>query len=159
MPLVRKFVPCTDKKENRIFFICKEIQSGAVAKSYMTNSLLIYGEIFAHFPIYEEALPHIWLCNCFTLNFLIYEDNFIFFFINVWKQWNPSYRGWKISCRWLLLKSLLGRTRWFFSITVISTREAYLYLYSFSWIYILRCKRHMERESRRQLAAMWMMKN
>jgi hypothetical protein len=42
----------TDKKENRIFLIYREIQSGAVAKSYMTNGLLIYGEIFEHFPIY-----------------------------------------------------------------------------------------------------------
>jgi hypothetical protein len=30
---------CTDKKENQIFLIFKEIQSGAVAKSYMTNGL------------------------------------------------------------------------------------------------------------------------
>jgi hypothetical protein len=36
------------KKENQIFLIYKEIQSGAVAKSYMTNGLLIYGKIFAH---------------------------------------------------------------------------------------------------------------
>jgi hypothetical protein len=42
----------TDKKENQILFIYKENQSGAVAKSYMTNGLLIYGEIFAHFLIY-----------------------------------------------------------------------------------------------------------
>jgi hypothetical protein len=35
----------TDKKD-------KEIQTGAVAKSYMTNGLLKYGEIFAHFLIY-----------------------------------------------------------------------------------------------------------
>ncbi len=35
----------TDKKENQIFLIYKEIQSGAVAKSYMTNSLLIYEEM------------------------------------------------------------------------------------------------------------------
>ncbi len=42
----------TDKKENQIFLIYKEIQSGAVAKSYMTNGLLIYGEIFAHFLTY-----------------------------------------------------------------------------------------------------------
>ncbi len=42
----------TDKKENQIFLIYKEIQSGAVAKSYMTNGLLMYGEIFAHFLIY-----------------------------------------------------------------------------------------------------------
>jgi hypothetical protein len=33
----------TDKKENQIFLIYKEIQNGAVAKSYMTNGLLIYG--------------------------------------------------------------------------------------------------------------------
>ncbi len=31
----------TDKKENKIFLIYKEIQNGAVAKSYMTNGLLI----------------------------------------------------------------------------------------------------------------------
>jgi hypothetical protein len=42
----------TDKKENQIFLIYKEIQNGAVAKSYMTNGLLIYGGIFAHFLIY-----------------------------------------------------------------------------------------------------------
>jgi hypothetical protein len=49
----------TDKKENRIFLIYKEIQNGAVAKSYVTNAFLIYGEIFAHFLIHYEALPHI----------------------------------------------------------------------------------------------------
>ncbi len=32
----------TDKKENKIFLLYKEIQKGAVAKSYMTNGLLIY---------------------------------------------------------------------------------------------------------------------
>jgi hypothetical protein len=49
----------TDKKENQIFLIYeyKEILNGAVSKSYMTNGLLIYGEIFAHFLIYQEALP------------------------------------------------------------------------------------------------------
>jgi len=34
----------TDKKENQVFLIYKTIQNGAVAKSYMTNCLLIYGE-------------------------------------------------------------------------------------------------------------------
>ena len=33
----------TDKKENIIFLIYKEIQKGSVAKSFMTNRLLIYG--------------------------------------------------------------------------------------------------------------------
>jgi hypothetical protein len=42
----------TDKKENKIFLIYEEIQNGAVAKSYMTNGLLIYREIFSHFLIY-----------------------------------------------------------------------------------------------------------
>jgi hypothetical protein len=38
------------KKKTKIFIIVKEIQNGAVhAKSYMTNGLLIYGEICA-FP-------------------------------------------------------------------------------------------------------------
>jgi hypothetical protein len=41
-----------DKKVNQIFLIYKEIQKGVVAKSYMTNGLLIYGEIFANFLIY-----------------------------------------------------------------------------------------------------------
>ncbi len=31
-----------NKKENKIFLIYKEIQKGPVAKSYMTNGLLIY---------------------------------------------------------------------------------------------------------------------
>jgi hypothetical protein len=43
---------CTDKKETQTFLIYREIQSGAVAKSYMTNGLLIYREIFGHFLIY-----------------------------------------------------------------------------------------------------------
>jgi hypothetical protein len=32
----------TDKKEKKIFFINKEIQTGSGAMSYMTNGLLIY---------------------------------------------------------------------------------------------------------------------
>jgi hypothetical protein len=36
----------TDKKENKIFLIYKEIQKGAVAKSYMTNGLLIFRKPF-----------------------------------------------------------------------------------------------------------------
>jgi hypothetical protein len=72
----------TDKKENQIFLIYREIQSRAVAKSYITNGLLTYGEIFAHFLRYQEALLHIWLCNCSTLNFPIYDENLIFFFIS-----------------------------------------------------------------------------
>jgi hypothetical protein len=38
--------------KKKIKFPYKEIQNGAVAKSYMTNGLLIYREIFGHFLIY-----------------------------------------------------------------------------------------------------------
>ncbi len=57
----------TDKKENQIFLIYKEIQSEAVAKSYMRKGFLIYEEMRKYFCIYEEALqllhsefPYIW---------------------------------------------------------------------------------------------------
>ncbi len=42
----------TDNKENQFFLIYEEYQNGAVAQSYMTNSLLIHGEIFSHFLIF-----------------------------------------------------------------------------------------------------------
>ncbi len=46
----------TDKKENLIFLIYKEIQSGAVAKSYMRKGLLIYEKMRKYFPIDEKAV-------------------------------------------------------------------------------------------------------
>jgi hypothetical protein len=42
----------TDKKESQIFLIYKEIQSGAVAKSYMRKGFLIYEEM--------RKISHIW---------------------------------------------------------------------------------------------------
>ncbi len=38
----RKYTACTDKKENEIFLIFKEMQMGSVAKSYMRKGFLIY---------------------------------------------------------------------------------------------------------------------
>ncbi len=58
----------------------------------MTNGLNIYGEIFAHFLIFQEALPHIGLCNCSTLNFLIYEEHLIFDFISAAGRAQPKRR-------------------------------------------------------------------
>jgi hypothetical protein len=49
----------TDKKENQIFLIYREIQSEAVAKSYMRKGFLIYEEMRKYFSIYEEAVSHI----------------------------------------------------------------------------------------------------
>ncbi len=51
----------TDKKEKKIFLIYMEIQSGAVAKSYMYMSMgfLIYEEMCKYFPICEEAVSQL----------------------------------------------------------------------------------------------------
>ncbi len=54
----------------------------AVAKSYMRKEFL-YEAMRKYLTIYEEAFTHIWLCNCTILNFLMYEENFIYFFISV----------------------------------------------------------------------------
>jgi hypothetical protein len=53
------FTGYTDQKENKIFLIYKEIQSGAVAKSYMRKGILVYEEMREYFPIYKEAVSHI----------------------------------------------------------------------------------------------------
>ncbi len=49
--------PPPTMKKNKI----KEIQSGAVAKSYMRKGFLIYEEMRKYFPytVYEEAVSHI----------------------------------------------------------------------------------------------------
>jgi hypothetical protein len=49
----------TDKKENKIFLIYREIKGGAVEKSHMRKGLQIYEEMRKYFPIYEEAVSHI----------------------------------------------------------------------------------------------------
>ncbi len=53
------FILYTDKKEDKIFLIYKEIQMGSGAKSYKRKGFLIYEEIRKFFPIYEEAVSHI----------------------------------------------------------------------------------------------------
>jgi hypothetical protein len=45
------------------------------------NFLHMYCEEI-HLVIYKEAVSHIWLCNCSTPKFLIYEENLIFFYIS-----------------------------------------------------------------------------
>jgi hypothetical protein len=46
----------TDKKENGLFLIYKEIQMGSVAKSCMRNGFLIYEEMRKYLTIYEEVV-------------------------------------------------------------------------------------------------------
>ncbi len=55
----------------------------SVAKSYLKKAFLIllYEEMRKYLVIAEEAVSH--LCNRSLLDFLIYEENFVFFFISV----------------------------------------------------------------------------
>jgi hypothetical protein len=48
--IISALVLLTDKKENQTFLIYREIQSGAVAKSYMRMGFLIYQEMPKSFP-------------------------------------------------------------------------------------------------------------
>jgi hypothetical protein len=48
----------TNKKENKIFLKYKDIQKGAVAKSYMRKGFLIYEEMRKFLVIYEEAVSY-----------------------------------------------------------------------------------------------------
>jgi hypothetical protein len=47
------------KKTKFSSYMYKEIQGGAVAKSYMRKGFLIYEEMRKYFPKYEEAVSHI----------------------------------------------------------------------------------------------------
>ncbi len=70
---------CTDKKDNKIFLIRKfrmEKLQRLTAPSYMGGG----GAISSYMYLYWEALPHIWLCSCSTLNFLIYAKKSRFYF-------------------------------------------------------------------------------
>jgi hypothetical protein len=53
------YIMYTDKKENTIFPIYKEIQSGAVAKSYIRKGILIYEDMRKYLTIHEEAVRHV----------------------------------------------------------------------------------------------------
>ncbi len=53
------FFNYTDKKENKIFLIYKEIQMGLGEKSCKRKGFLIYEEITNIFTIYEGVICHI----------------------------------------------------------------------------------------------------
>jgi hypothetical protein len=47
------------KKKIKIFLIYKEIQNGAVAKSYLRKGFKIYKQMSKYLTIYDEAVSHI----------------------------------------------------------------------------------------------------
>jgi hypothetical protein len=61
----------TDKKENKIFLIYKEIQMGSGAKSYMRKGFLIYEEMHKYFH-HAYMRRSLVICDPIPLNFLIY---------------------------------------------------------------------------------------
>ncbi len=66
---------------------------GSVAKSYMTKGFLIYEEMLKYLVIYEEAISHIRLCNCTSLNFLKvhkHENFFWTFFAETETLWSQG---------------------------------------------------------------------
>ncbi len=66
----------TYKKENKIFFIYKEIQMGLDAKSYMRKGFLIYEEMHKYFHHISGSRQSYMTLHPIPLNFLIYEENF-----------------------------------------------------------------------------------
>ncbi len=46
------------KKGKKIFLICRDIQKGSGAKSYMRKGFLMYEEVHKYLVIYEEAVSH-----------------------------------------------------------------------------------------------------
>jgi hypothetical protein len=46
----------TDKRKNLTFLLYREIQSGAVAKSYVRKGFLIYEEMRKYFPYMRRPL-------------------------------------------------------------------------------------------------------
>jgi hypothetical protein len=82
-------VQYTDKKENETFLIYKEIQMGSGAKPYMKKGFLLYEEC-ANFPPYMRN-PLVMTLHPIPLNFLIYEENFIFYFFSVMSSWDRIF--------------------------------------------------------------------
>jgi hypothetical protein len=55
----------------------------AVAKSYVRKGFLIYEEMRKYLVIYEEVVSHDFATGS-LLDFLINEENFVFFFISAY---------------------------------------------------------------------------
>jgi hypothetical protein len=55
--------------KNLIFLIYKEIETGAVAKSYMRKGFLIHEEMRKYLIIFEEAVSQIWVCELLPSEF------------------------------------------------------------------------------------------
>ncbi len=98
----------TDKKKTKFSSYIKEIQMG-----YEEG----FPNIRGNAQIYGEAVSHIWLWTRSLLNFLIYEENYIFFFISAYSvvpQFPKTFKSFiKLICSSLvaLFLALTGSER------------------------------------------------
>jgi hypothetical protein len=77
-----------------MFLIYKEIQSGAIAKSYMRKGFLIWEKCANVSPYMRRPLViYDFATACSILNFLIYEENLIFYFISAANLRNSGIWG------------------------------------------------------------------
>ncbi len=114
----------TDKKENQIFLIYKEIQMGSGAKSYMRKGFLIYEEKRKCFTYMGRSLViHVTL-HPISPNFLIYEENFIFLFVSA----SPYARETYVTTHFLWTCQL------FYFSGVRLSKAYYLYLQKWSFL-------------------------
>ncbi len=84
----------TDKKENEIFLISKEIQMGSVAKSYMRkDSLIQYTRKCPNIEPYmrRPLVIYDFATRLFLISLYVYEENLIFFFISAV---HPRHTPW-----------------------------------------------------------------
>ncbi len=70
------------KKKIKFSSYIRKFRRERLQRSYMRKGFLIYEEMSKYLVIFEEAISHIGLCNRSSLDFLINEDNLIFFFIS-----------------------------------------------------------------------------
>ncbi len=121
----------TDKKENQIFFIYKDIQNGAVAKSYMANGL-IWGNIcaFSHIlgspssymtlQLLHSEFPHIWG----NFDFLFYQCSMAGKCAHISVKKKLSRSHWNI-----IIGHLLKLIKWLYDALLCYQNSQFLYLY------------------------------
>jgi hypothetical protein len=77
-------VSYTDKKKRKFSSYIRQFRMEQLQSHIpMRKGFLICEEMRKYLTVYEEAVSHIWLCNCSILNFFIFEENLIFFLISV----------------------------------------------------------------------------
>ncbi len=65
--------------EFEVIYACSTDAALIKKKRKFSSYKRTYEEMRKYLVIYEEVVSHIWHCNFSLLNFLLYEENFLFF--------------------------------------------------------------------------------